>query len=300
MMKINNLNFRIIFSLLVLFVSDCVVSAADNKKSFMMNTIITKDGDMKTVPLWQWLNDLTGKRAAVVLSEPNDLADIRVPRAWKKGQTIGEVVRAAEIFLGRFRVVFLNNTVTLRSLTADELLRRKDYKKAVNYDAWEANYEEIRTGFWIHGYAPALVSDVNTVNTMFGGGLGVVFRLYRNSLSGVARLEYSYADQADYNSESTMRTVMLGLRWNTAYFGSLGLYLQGGLSGSWFSGPGEDLSGTIYDWSGLGLRVGGGINWWFTDHLRVFGEISYSALWLRHTSGAMRHTIFRLGVGYGL
>ena len=289
-----------LFSLIsCLTVFPFTASAAD-KKNFLINRVLTTNGDMKTVALWRWLNDLTGNRAAVVLSEPNDLADIRVPRAWKKGQTIGEVVRAAEVFLGRFRVVFQENAVTLRSLTADELLRRKDYKKAVNYDRWEADYEVMRTGFWIHGYAPALVSDVSTVNTMFGGGLGVVFRLYRNSLSGIARLEYSFADQPDYSSESTMRTLFAGLRWNAAYFGSFGLYLQGGLSGSWFSGPGEDLSGTVYDWSGLGLRAGGGINWWFTEHLRAFAEVSYSATWLRHTSDAMRHTVFRLGFGYGL
>ena len=74
--------------------------------------VLPADGDRQVVPFSQWLRDLTGNRSGIVYTT-NDWSGFSLPRTWTKGQTVGQALKSARLFTGRFDIHFLDEAVTL-------------------------------------------------------------------------------------------------------------------------------------------------------------------------------------------
>ncbi|HPH03856.1 MAG TPA: hypothetical protein PK297_12960 [Spirochaetota bacterium] len=95
-----------------------------NLQAPLADRILMDDGDFAEVPIWKWANDITGDKAAIVMSKTGELDSFILHRTWRRGQTVGQAVRAVEDYLGRFRVHFERDTMTFVSLSANELQKK--------------------------------------------------------------------------------------------------------------------------------------------------------------------------------
>jgi len=100
------------------------LSALTNLQAPLAERILTEDGDLARVPIWVWANSLTGDKAAIVLNQTGELDAFKLHRTWRRGQTVGQAMRSAEDYLGRFRVHFERETLTLISLSAEDALKK--------------------------------------------------------------------------------------------------------------------------------------------------------------------------------
>jgi len=111
-----------------------------NLQAPLADRILTDDGDFAEVPIWKWANDITGDKAAIVLSKTGELDSFMLHRTWRRGQTVGQAVRAVEDYLGRFRVHFERETMTFISLSASELQMKTS--GGSGYQGWVADEED--------------------------------------------------------------------------------------------------------------------------------------------------------------
>ncbi len=89
--------------------------------------VLPADGDRQVVPFSQWLRDLTGNRSGIVYTT-NDWSGFSLPRTWTKGQTVGQALKSARLFTGRFDIHFLDEAITLTPVTDHEDLPKIDVR----------------------------------------------------------------------------------------------------------------------------------------------------------------------------
>lgn len=222
----------------------------------LMKRVLKADGDLERVPLWQWFRELTGENAAFVLDGEEDLADLRVHRTWRKGQTVGQVVYALERHLGRFRVHFERNAVSLVSTETRAAMLRPENRAA--YATW------VRLGEpsdW--RLAPSLMLEFGTGGTQGGCfGLEVSYALAR-TFDALVRIDSYFAfrnltiDGIEYQFDG-LPTVTAGIapaiRWIPLPDWTIAPYLQAGIVYNVLSGgTGIDSSAPAVDKSGFGL-----------------------------------------------
>ena len=222
----------------------------------LVNRLVSEDGDRKNVLLWQWLNDLTGDNAAVVLTQAGDLAKVSLPRMWRKGQTIGQVVRGAELFLGDFKVHFSQRTLTLISMTASEKMNNEDYRKTVFASGWGEGLV-FSVEAWGGLMQPATVAAEADPFTSFGAGLALGFM---PGLEATLRFESGSGEMvADGKRlEATKLNLLAGLRWRPFADWFVSPYLAGSALFSVYS---EKLivGGQEKSWSGAGFVAAAGL-----------------------------------------
>ena len=118
-------------------------SLLTNLQAPLADRILIDDGDFAEVPIWKWANDITGDKAAIVMSKTGELDSFMLHRTWRRGQTVGQAVRAVEDYLGRFRVHFERDTMTFISLSASELQKKTPGESG--YQGWAADEEHLRS-----------------------------------------------------------------------------------------------------------------------------------------------------------
>lgn len=218
--------------------------------------VIARDGDMKLVPIWKWFNELTGDNAAVILLSPDDLGRFELHRSWRKGQTVGEVVRDVERHLGRFRVHFEDDSVSLLSLSAEEVIRLPENKDG--YPAWNAYGEAsvVRIG----------VFGAIEYNGGMSGGTCTLEASYVLSPALEAFLRADFYPMGKYGASGTGEAsdpwaCYAGCRWTPFPAWSVAPYVQAGLGYNKYAMT--DNGGAIGDEGGvgflgaIGLRIGG-------------------------------------------
>ena len=284
--------------------------SAETAQVPLANRIIAADGDMKNVLIWRWLNELTQDNAAVVLTTTGDLSQISLPRSWRKGQTVGQVIRGAEIFLGRFRVHFEGKTLTLISMTADEMMTNKAYKETARVRDWEedAGPGSIRSELELYSGLMTTGDTYNSSQTLLAFGAGYSFRLADTWLAGYLRLEGGFGE-AEYSQLSfsvAKANLQAGVRWLPFNSWVISPYLQAGLLYSIYAEYGREMlvpTETYYQddyllWGGLGLAGSLGLRGNLADGFTVFLEYGRSVTFL--SSGSLELGEFRFGLTVGL
>jgi len=155
------------------------LSALTNLQAPLAERILTEDGDLVRVPIWVWANSLTGDKAAIVLNQTGELDAFKLHRTWRRGQTVGQAMRSAEDYLGRFRVHFERETLTLISLSAEDALKKNG--SVTGYSGWSKEQDAVTGPYWKIGIGggASLDADPFTAIDVFAPltrGLDVVLR----------------------------------------------------------------------------------------------------------------------------
>jgi len=297
---------RIFVALLILNLMYMSLAAAESKPVPLSNQVVTNDGDMKNVLIWQWLNELTADNAAVVLTTAGELSKISLPRSWRKGQTVGQVMRAAEIFLGRFRVHFEGKTLTLISLTADEMMTNRAYTEISKVRKWddEKNHDTIRSMLEIYSGVMMTGDTYNSAQTLLSFGVGYSFVFVDTWLAGFFRLECGFGNpqysQLDFDVQKA--NMHAGVRWLPFNGWFVSPYLQVGLlysvyteNGKYWDTSDQDMEDRF--WGGLGMAGSIGLRIGSPSSLSLFFEYGMSITYLSYGSIELGELRFGLMVG---
>lgn len=197
-----------------------------NLQAPLADRILTDDGDFAEVPIWKWANDITGDKAAIVLGKTGELDSFMLHRTWRRGQTVGQAVRAVEDYLGRFRVHFERDTMTFISLSAHELQSKTT--GANRYQGWTDDKENSGYSWKIAllGGIADLGDEVfsNPHGIIAGGEISaplyeifdVVFRFEYNDYLGPSLIEGSPGTQDFWYSSFFSGLMVRVMPWQNA------------------------------------------------------------------------------------
>lgn len=268
----------------------------------LADRVIADNGDMKNVLVWQWLNDLTRNNAAVALTSIGDLSQITLPRAWRRGQTVGHVVRSAELFLGRFRVHFEDRTLTLVSLTANEMMKQADYSRTVDIADWDgAGIDRIRTTLDFSFGSMIPTGSARLRQSMPGAGIGGTVGLAGDWLAVYGRLDAGGGDQ-DCAIDGTEQTVgvtrfnlVAGVRWLPFNSWLFSPFVQTALL---YGVHAESYLAEHHTWGGPGFAAGLGVRIGPVGRFFLSLEVGRSILFVPEDT--IEFTDVRAGVSYSL
>jgi len=245
-------------------------SLLTNLQAPLADRILIDDGDFAEVPIWKWANDITGDKAAIVMSKTGELDSFMLHRTWRRGQTVGQAVRAVEDYLGRFRVHFERDTMTFISLSASELQKKTPGESG--YQGWAADEEDSGLSWKIAFLAGAMGLGSEDIfsgppGLSVGGEISapvseifdVVFRFEYNEYDGPSLIEGS-SETTDYAYSAIFSGVMFRvIPWQKAIvtpYAHVGIsFTVDNIEIYYNDGSGDDH----IDTSSFGLIFGGGL-----------------------------------------
>lgn len=270
----------IIVAVCILGLSATPLPALTNLQAPLAERILTEDGDLARVPIWVWANSLTGDKAAIVLNRTGELDAFKLHRTWRKGQTVGQAMRSAEDYLGRFRVHFERETLTLISLSADEALKKAGNQ--TGYSGWRGLPIEDDISYKI-GVTVGIGGEEFDLSAPI---LGVEFGLPLGpNFDGIFRFDYhvsgyevvAYAEAgADYVNITSAMHFMAGVRLTVAPQSVVAPFLQGGLllyscDGVWDT---QSSSEPVNEF-GVGVHLAGGFRFGSPRGLMLITETGF-------------------------
>ncbi|HPH02707.1 MAG TPA: hypothetical protein PLM00_02440 [Spirochaetota bacterium] len=128
-------------------------ASAVAKDPGLADRTMSADGDRTSVPILQWMREVTGDRSAIVLITSADLRQILLQRDWRKGQRIDDVIRGSELLTSRFIVHYEYGFYTLVSRRAEEITRGKEYREVLESEP-SGLALELAGGLWVPGLVP--------------------------------------------------------------------------------------------------------------------------------------------------
>jgi len=250
------------------------LSALTNLQAPLAERILTEDGDLVRVPIWVWANSLTGDKAAIVLNQTGELDAFKLHRTWRRGQTVGQAMRSAEDYLGRFRVHFERETLTLISLSAEDALKKNG--SVTGYSGWSKEQDAVTGPYWKIGIGggASLDADPFTAIDVFAPltrGLDVVLR----SDIYIDYVQWSEFDNYYYYEGNF--GLSLGVRATANHSGVFSPFIQAGIS-LFSSGSGQmdnlTQSYTLPSEKTFGIMASGGIRVGSLKGLMLSAEVA--------------------------
>ncbi|HPH03857.1 MAG TPA: hypothetical protein PLM00_08475 [Spirochaetota bacterium] len=256
--------YLISVSVCILIFGPGALSALTNLQAPLAERILSEDGDLARVPIWVWANSLTGDKAAIVLNQTGELDAFKLHRTWRKGQTVGQAMRSAEDYLGRFRVHFERETLTLISLSAEDALKKNG--TATGYSGWATDDDE-------NGLSSKIGMMVGVGGEEFGLAdpvIGVEFGLpLGKNFDALFRFDYHFDGYETVYDEYANDTIMYssathfmaGVRFTIGPQAVVAMFFQAGLL--MYSCDGEGATGGAISYepfseTGAGFHLAGG------------------------------------------